>query len=161
MIAFLGTGLLGTGFVRALLAKGHKVRVWNRSIGKARVLEANGAEVFSDPSQAVHGCDRIHLALSDDGVVDAVLEQALSGLTAGAIIIDHTTTTAKGAVRRTADCAEKGFVYVHAPVFMGPANALDGTGYMLISGDQEIVQKLTPWLSPMTGSLLNLGDAIG
>ena len=30
-IAFLGTGLMGTGFVTRMLAQGHEVAVWNRS----------------------------------------------------------------------------------------------------------------------------------
>jgi len=34
-IAFLGTGLMGSGFVRRLRATGHEVNVWNRSAAKA------------------------------------------------------------------------------------------------------------------------------
>ena len=30
-IALLGTGLLGAGMVENLLAKGHAVRIWNRT----------------------------------------------------------------------------------------------------------------------------------
>jgi len=30
-IAFLGTGLMGSGFIRRLLAQGHTVHAWNRS----------------------------------------------------------------------------------------------------------------------------------
>ena len=33
-IAFLGTGLMGSGFVRRLLALGHTVHVWNRRFGR-------------------------------------------------------------------------------------------------------------------------------
>ena len=42
-IAFLGTGLMGSGFVRRLRTNGHEVNVWNRSAAKARALEADGA----------------------------------------------------------------------------------------------------------------------
>ncbi len=41
---------------------------------------------------------------------------------------------------------------------MGPPNALEGTGVMLVSGDQQLVNKLEPELSKMTGKLLNLGE---
>jgi 3-hydroxyisobutyrate dehydrogenase len=44
---------------------------------------------------------------------------------------------------------------------MGPVNALESSGYMLVSGDQQVIEKITPWLSPMTGKLLNLGDRTG
>jgi 3-hydroxyisobutyrate dehydrogenase len=79
----------------------------------------------------------------------------------GAIIIDHTTTSAEGAVERTKTWKEEGFQYIHAPVFMGPSNALDSSGNMLISGDQELIEKLTPQLSKLTGKLINLGDVPG
>jgi 3-hydroxyisobutyrate dehydrogenase len=41
---------------------------------------------------------------------------------------------------------------------MGPPNALDGTGVMLVSGDQKVVKIIEPELSKMTGKLLNLGE---
>jgi 3-hydroxyisobutyrate dehydrogenase len=161
MIAFIGTGLLGGNFTKALLAKGETVQVWNRTADKAKALEADGAKAFDDVAAAVKDAERIHITLSDDAVVDAVLEQASVGFSAGVYIIDHTTTTAKGAIKRTEKWAAKGFTYLHAPVFMGPVNALDSSGYMLVSGDQAVVAKVTPWLEQMTGKLLNFGDVTG
>ena len=38
MIAWFGTGLLGSNFVRALRKRGEEARVWNRSAEKARAL---------------------------------------------------------------------------------------------------------------------------
>ncbi len=158
MKAFLGTGLLGANFTRALLKKGEKVQVWNRTAEKAKALEAYGAKAFDRVADAVRGADRIHLTLSDDQAVDEVLERAAPGFDPHAIIVDHTTTSAPGAAKRSAYWKQKGYTYMHAPVFMGPPNALEGTGIMLISGDQEIVKKLEPELSGMTGKLWNLGE---
>ena len=157
MKAFLGTGLLGANFTRAFLKKGEKVQVWNRSAEKAKALEQYGAKAFDAVADAVKSADRIHLTLSDDQAVDEVLEKASSGFEKNAIIIDHTTTSVPGAARRSGYWKQKGFTYIHAPVFMGPPNALDGTGIMLVSGDQQVVQILEPELSGMTGKLLNLG----
>lgn len=161
MKAFLGTGLLGSNFVRAMIKKGEQVQVWNRTASKARELEKAGAKAFDQPSDAVRGAGAIHLALKDDAAVDAVLQAASVGLAPGAVIIDHTTTTKEGAIRRTDHWKEKGFVYQHAPVFMGPINALESTGFMLVSGDQAIIKELEPVLSAMTGKLLNFGTETG
>ncbi len=161
MIAFLGTGLLGGNFTRALLAKGEQVQVWNRTIEKAKTLEQYGAIVSDNPAEAVKGVNRVHIVVSDDAAVDEVLANAEPGLTPGTIIIDHTTTTVEGAIKRTEQWKAKGYTYVHVPVFMGPANALDSTGYMLISGDQAVVQQVMPWLETMTGQVLNYGDTTG
>jgi 3-hydroxyisobutyrate dehydrogenase len=79
----------------------------------------------------------------------------------GAIIIDHTTTSKDGALQRTKEWKERGFFYQHAPVFMGPANALESTGYMLVSGNEELIKQLQPQLSEMTGKLLHLGSEVG
>ena len=161
MKAFLGMGLLGSGFVRAMLQKGEPVQVWNRTATKAKALEVYGAKAFDDVQEAVQDADIIHIVLKDDASVDEVLETASKGFKNGAIIIDHTTTSAKGAIQRVAYWKAKGFTYLHAPVFMGPQNALESTGFMLVSGDQSVISKYETELSKMTGKLINFGAEEG
>jgi 3-hydroxyisobutyrate dehydrogenase len=158
MIAILGTGLLGAAFARALRGRGESVRVWNRSRDKAAPLAAVGIEVCDEPAAAIVGASRTHVVLSDDAAVDEVLARARPGT--GAWIIDHTTTSTAGAVGRTQRWREHGVTYLHAPVFMGPGNAESGTGLMLVSGDRDVVAAATPWLSGMTGSLVDLGPRV-
>ena len=119
MIAFIGTGLLGANFTRALLKKGEKVQVWNRTREKAKALEVYGASAFDQVADAVKGVNRIHIVLSDDEAVDEVLGKASVGFEPGVIIIDHTTTSSPGAARRSVYWKEKGFIYIHAPVLWG------------------------------------------
>lgn len=161
MIAYLGTGLLGSNFVRAMLRHGRQVQIWNRTASKATALEQYGAKAFQNVADAVKGAATIHLTLKDDASVDEVLAAALPGIKQGATIVDHTTTSVDGAKRRTEEWKGKGFIYQHAPVFMGPANALDSTGFMLISGDQRVIADLEPSLSQMTGKLINFGTEVG
>ena len=160
MITILGTGLLGSGFARALLRRGETVHVWNRSFDKARQLAADGAHAFEDPAEAVRGAERVHVVLADDAAVDHVLALAAGGLAAGALVVDHTTTSTAGARTRTAAWRERGITYQHAPVFMGPQNAEQATGLMLISGARDVVAALTPKLAPMTGKLVDLGPRV-
>ena len=69
-IAFFGTGLMGSGFVRRMRANGHQVNVWNRSPAKALALEADGAKAFADPAAALAG---------DSGLVKAHLAPQAGG----------------------------------------------------------------------------------
>jgi 3-hydroxyisobutyrate dehydrogenase len=161
MKAFLGMGLLGSNFTKALIKRGNEVHVWNRTHSKAAELEQYGAKAFINVADAVKGADVIHLTLKDDASVNDVLEKASVNFKPGVIIIDHTTTSKNGAIQRTIDWKQRGFTYQHAPVFMGPPNALEGSGFMLISGDQDIVRSLEPELTTMTGKLLNFGDETG
>ena len=161
MVAFLGMGLLGTNFVKAMLKKGAEVQVWNRTPDKATALETDGAKTFALPADAVRNADVIHVTLKDDASVSDVLNLAQSGFKPGAIIVDHTTTSVEGAIERTKLWKERGYTYLHAPVFMGPINALESTGFMLVSGDQSVISKLEPQLSAMTGRLINYGEETG
>jgi 3-hydroxyisobutyrate dehydrogenase len=153
MIAFFGTGLLGSGFVRALRRRGEDVRVWNRTIDKARPLAEVGARVFDDPAEAARGAERVHLSLSDDAAVDEVLARAKPT----GVIVDHTTTSATGTAAR----AQRWEKFLHAPVFMGPQNALESTGIMLASGPRARFDALEPALAAMTGRLIYLGPDPG
>src|SRR5260221_9875147 len=72
-LAVLGTGLLGSGMVENLLAKGHRVRIWNRSPDKLAPLLAKGAIAAADPAAAARGAERVHLVLAEDAAVDAVV----------------------------------------------------------------------------------------
>jgi 3-hydroxyisobutyrate dehydrogenase len=83
---------------------------------------------------------------------------ASEGFSPNVIIVDHTTTTARGAKERSLYWQEKNIHYIHAPVFMGPQSALEATGMMMVSGDQNIIQTITPELESMTGTLKNLGS---
>ena len=158
-ITFFGTGLMGTGFVRRLLANGHAVNVWNRSPAKARALMALGAVAFDDPAAALAGAERVHLSLADDATVDAVLEPLAAASPTGTWIIDHTTTAVRPTAERAVRWAARGHRFVHAPVFMAPSNCAEGTGLMLVSGAQADHDALLPALQGMTGKVAYLGAA--
>jgi 3-hydroxyisobutyrate dehydrogenase len=157
MIAYFGTGLLGASFVRAFRCRGEEVHVWNRTAAKARALESVGAVAFDNPAKAAVGASRIHLTLSDDAAVDEVLERARPGFAPRAFVVDHTTTSATGTAARAKRWAELGVAFQHAPLFMGPQQALEASGLMLASGDRARFDALAPELSKMTGKLIYLG----
>jgi 3-hydroxyisobutyrate dehydrogenase len=156
-IGFLGAGLMASGFIRRMLKTSHKVQVWNRNSEKAKALEAEGAVACPTAASAVDGVDRIHVMLSDDAAVDHVLESIQGRFPASTWIIDHTTAAPSPTADRVTRWAARGRVYLHAPVFMGPKNAEEGTGFMLISGDQEKIRTLMPDLEKMTSKIIQLG----
>jgi 3-hydroxyisobutyrate dehydrogenase len=157
-VAFLGAGLMGTGFIRRMLKNGHAVRVWNRSPEKARALEAEGAVACGAAAAAVEGVDRIHVMLSDDAAVDQVLESIREHIAADTWVIDHTTTAPSPTAERAARWAARGRVYLHAPVFMSPKNTEEGNGFMLISGDPARIAVVMPQLEQMASQVIRLGE---
>lgn len=157
MMAQLGTGLMGAAFARAARERGEDVAVWNRSPDKARALEAYGAKAFADAAHAVRGASQIHLTLADDASVDAVLEPLAEVVDKETRIIDHSTTAPTPTAERYARWAKRGIFFAHVPMFMGPKNALEHTGIMLVSGPPERVATVRPLVEPMTGKLVHVG----
>jgi 3-hydroxyisobutyrate dehydrogenase-like beta-hydroxyacid dehydrogenase len=157
-VAFLGTGLMGSGMIEALLRRGEEVTAWNRTLERARPLEKLGAALAASPAEAVRGAERVHLLLSDDAAVDGVLEQARPGLAREAFVVDHTTVSPAGTVARYRRCAEQGVTFLHAPVFMTPQNCRESTGLMLASGPGDRFERAEPFLRTMTGKVWYLGE---
>ncbi len=157
MIAFFGMGLLGSNFVRAYLRRGEEVRVWNRTVTKARALEADGAKVFADPAEAA-GARPASTSRSPTTLRWTRCSSSRGrSFAPGVVIVDHTTTSPTGTRARAERWSREGVEFQHAPVFMGPQNALESTGVMLASGDPARVERLRPALEKMTGKLVYFG----
>lgn len=158
-VAVLGTGLLGAAFVEGLLSRGgSSVTAWNRTRSKAEPLASLGARIADSPADAVRDAARVHLVLLDDDTVDAVIDALRPGLSANAIIIDHSTTQPARTAARAAALEAAGVVYLHAPVMMGPPAARNAKGMMLIAGPTAHVERVRPDLAAMTGELWHVGE---
>jgi 3-hydroxyisobutyrate dehydrogenase-like beta-hydroxyacid dehydrogenase len=157
-IAFLGTGLLGAAFAEAAAARGDTVTAWNRTADKARGLARFGVKAAATPAEAVRGVSRIHLVLRDDAVVEEVIAAARPGLSAGAILLDHTTTRPDLTAARARRLRAEGLDYLHCPVFMGPAAARQAQGSMMVAGPREFFDRVEGELARMTARLEYLGD---
>jgi len=157
-IAFLGTGLLGSGLAEAAAKRGNTVTVWNRTVEKARALEQFGVRVAATPADAVRGAERVHLVLKDDAVVDDVIAASRAGLAPNAIIVDHTTTQPALTAARAMRLNGEGVRYIHCPVFIGPASSRVQQGIVLASGPQALFDEVKDELAAMGSKLEYFGE---
>jgi 3-hydroxyisobutyrate dehydrogenase-like beta-hydroxyacid dehydrogenase len=144
--------------VRRFLKNGHQVTVWNRTEAKARTLEVDGAKVAASPAEAAASAERVHLVLSEDSVVDPLLDQIVPSLTRGAIVVDHSTTLPQATRARSERMRGRGVRFLHAPVFMSPQMASEGAGVMLISGPKAEYDEVRADFERMTGDAWYLGE---
>ena len=157
-IAFIGTGLLGSALAEAAAKRGDRVTAWNRTIEKARALRKFGVHAGDTPADAVHGAERVHLVLKDDAVVEQVVEALRPGLSADAIVVDHTTTQPARTARRAIRLNAEGVHYLHCPVFIGPAAARAGTGTILVSGPRALYDRVREPLARMAQHVEYFGE---
>lgn len=154
---YLGTGLIGEGLALAALERGERVRAWNRTADKTRSIVDAGGAAISTPEEAVAGATIVHLALTADAAVDALLDR-IADHVGDAIVVDHSTTSPEGARARVDSMNARGVRFLHCPVFMSPAACRAAQGVMLASGPREVFDAAAPWLSETTGVLLFAGE---
>ncbi|MEO5733522.1 MAG: NAD(P)-binding domain-containing protein [Rubrivivax sp.] len=62
--AFFGTGLMGSAFVRRLIANSDAVNIWNRSSATTRALETHGKKAFDDAAAELAEAEHIRLQIN-------------------------------------------------------------------------------------------------
>ena len=111
-LAFLGLGVMGYPMAGHLSRAGHQVTVFNRTAPKsAKWTEAFGGSSAATPAAAAKGAEIVLMCVGNDDDVRAVItgaDGALAGMTAGTILVDHTTASAHVAREMHAAAAAKG-----------------------------------------------------
>jgi 3-hydroxyisobutyrate dehydrogenase len=157
-IAFIGLGVMGYPMAGHLARAGHQVRVFNRSPDKARkwVAEQGGA-AFDSAAEAAHGCSALALSVGNDDDVRGVLAQALPALADGAVVVDHTTTSARLA-REAAELARRGGRwFVDAPVSGGEAGAKAGALSVMAGGEAQAFALAEPVMNAYAKAIKHIG----
>jgi 3-hydroxyisobutyrate dehydrogenase-like beta-hydroxyacid dehydrogenase len=121
-IGFIGLGNMGSAMATNLLKAGFSLRVYNRTVEKARPLLEQGATLARSPAEAVEPGGTVVTMLTDDRAVEdatlganGVLERLGDG-----IHLSMSTIAPHTARRLTGLHRERGASYVTSPVFGKP-----------------------------------------
>lgn len=145
-VAFLGLGVMGAPMARHLAAAGHQVTVYNRTPDKALAWVAlYGHRAAPTPREAAEGAEFVFMCVGNDNDVRDVVygpDGVLAGAEAGAVLVDHTTASAKVAKELAEAAAEFGVGFVDAPVSGGQAGAENGQLTIMCGAEDEAYYKL-------------------
>lgn len=159
-VAFLGLGRMGAPMASRVARSAHDLTVWNRSADRARPLAELGARVADSVGEAVAGADAVVIMVYGPEAVGEVLEPALAGATADALLI-NTSTVGPAAARDFATATRKaGLRYVDAPVSGTTQPAAEGKLTVLVGGADGDVAAARPvlelWAPPE--QILHVGE---
>ena len=141
-LAFAGLGVMGFPMAGHLARAGHQVTVFNRSPEKAvRWVETYGGRAAGSVAEAAAEADIFLLCVGADDDVRAVAGEALTTLPAGAVIVDHTTTSAVVARELGARVP-----FVDAPVSGGQAGAENGQLTVMCGAEPAVFERVRPVL---------------
>ncbi len=159
-IAFAGLGVMGAPMARHLLTAGHEVTGYNRSPEKAGAwAEANGGRAAATVGEAAEGAELLVLCVGNDADVRQVVGEALPHLASGAVIVDHTTTSATVAREMATFAAGRGMAFIDAPVSGGQAGAENGQLSVMAGGDAAALARVEPALMAYSKAVKHMGPS--
>ena len=137
-VAFIGLGVMGYPMAGHLVRAGHEVTVFNRTSSRAERWAAEyGGNAMTSPRAAAGAAEVVFSCVGDDDDVRDVLlgaEGALAGIAPGAMLVDHTTASARVAREVAAAAAERRVAFLDAPVSGGEAGAVNGQLTIMAGG---------------------------
>ena len=162
-LAFLGLGVMGGPMAAHLAKAGHPLAVFNRTPSKAEAWCAeHGGRVAATPAEAARGADFVFACVGDDPDVREVAlgeTGAFAGMGAGAVFVDHTTTSARLARELEAAAQERQLGFLDAPVSGGQAGAEQGILTVMVGGDEASFARALPLIESYARSVRRLGPA--
>ena len=151
-VGFLGVGLMGEPMARRLVHAGTPLVVWNRTPGRTRALEADGARVAGSAEEVFRRCRVVVLMLADGAAMEDVLGRgtpAFAGRVAGHTVVSTGTTSPEYSRGLDADVRAAGGCYVEAPVSGSRKPAEDGELVLLPAGEPAAVAEVVRLLRPV------------
>jgi 3-hydroxyisobutyrate dehydrogenase len=158
-VAVLGTGIMGEPMARNIARAGHAVRAWNRTLDRARPLEADGVRVCETPAEAVDGADVVVTMLTDGNAVRAVMQDAIGAMKAGAVWWQSSTVGLADTEALAKLAGEHDVAFVDAPVLGTRQPAEAGQLVVMASGPAAAVERLQPVFDAVASRVLRLGNA--
>ena len=150
-ISFIGTGLMGFPMSKNLLKKNLDLKIFSRTIEKAKPLEKFGGKVINSLSETVIESDIIFTMLTDDDAVEKVLgnKDLLKNLKPSSTVIDMSSIKPKIAIKFGKLFKENNINFLDAPVSGGTIGAEEGSLAIMVGGDQKIFDNVVDVLKIM------------
>lgn len=163
-VGCIGLGLMGHGIAKNILAAGFSVAVLaHRNRAPIDDLVARGAVEADDAAELAGSCELVLLCVPSSIEVEATVFGE-SGLLAGAhdglIVIDSTTALPESSARVMAALAEKGVVFVDAPVARTPIEAEAGKLNAMVGAEPETLEKIRPVLASFCAHVFHVGPPL-
>jgi 3-hydroxyisobutyrate dehydrogenase len=160
-IAFIGLGRMGAAMASRLLATGHSVTVYNRTLAKADPLVRAGARLARTPLEACDHADAI-ISMTADDVASRAIWLGPNGvlsanLSPKAFALECSTLSYDWVMELSAAAAGRGLRYLDVPVTGLPEAAAAGALTLLIGAADEDLQDCRPLLEVLSQRIYHFG----
>jgi len=160
-LSFIGLGVMGYPMAGHLQNAGHDVTVYNRTTAKAEKWAAEyGGSVGLTPAEAAAGADIVFMCVGNDNDLREVSmgdNGTLKGMSAGSLLVDHTTASATVAEELLAAANNLNIGFIDAPVSGGEAGAVNGKLTIMCGGSDADYARAEPVMDAYSLKTIHMG----
>jgi len=159
-IGFIGLGVMGKPMARNLLEAGYSLVVHNRSREPVQALAQAGARPAHTPAEVAREANLIITCLPDSPDVELVAlgeDGLIEGVQEGDIYVDMSTIAPTVAVEVAEALKEKGVRCLDAPISGGDVGAQEGTLSIMVGGEADVFDAVTPVLETLGQTIILCG----
>jgi L-threonate 2-dehydrogenase len=163
-IGVIGLGAMGLGMATSLRRAGFLVHVCDVRTGAAQAFAAEGGVACATPADMAAACEVIVSVVVNAAQTEAVLfgeHGAAAAMTPGSLLVMCSTIDPTWSVALEQRLAERGLLYLDAPISGGAAKAASGQMTMMTAGSAAAYVKAGSALDAMAAKVYKLGDTAG
>jgi 3-hydroxyisobutyrate dehydrogenase len=160
-VGVVGLGNMGGGMARSMLRAGQPVVVYDVRPEAASALVEVGATAAASLTELGRQVRTALVMVLNFPQVEGVLfgpDGLAAALATGSTVIVSSTISPAQARQLGARLAERGLVYIDAPVSGGAARAGEGTLTMMVGAPAEVFEANRPLLETMAANLFHCGE---
>ena len=156
-VSVLGAGLMGSPFSLRLLGEGHEVTVYNRSSDKLTHLISKGANITTNPCDAIANSKIIIMMLSGYSAITEVLFSTPIDMK-DKLFVQMGTISPNESRELFARISQLGAKYIEAPVLGSIPEALNGKLIVMVGGSLDDFNYVVPILDCLGEKPILIGD---
>jgi putative dehydrogenase len=163
-IGLVGLGAMGRGMAGSLRRAGYRVHVCDVRHEAAQAFAAEGGVACADPAEVAAQCEVVVSVVVNAAQTEEVLfgpRGAAAALRPGSLFVMCSTVDPNWSVALEARLAERGLLYLDAPISGGAAKAASGQMTMMTAGTPAAYAKAGGALEAMAAKVYKLGERAG
>ncbi|MEU5924679.1 L-threonate dehydrogenase [Streptomyces antimycoticus] len=163
-VGVVGLGAMGLGMARSLRKAGYEVGVHDLRPEVAEGFARDGGTAFASPGDLAGAVDVVVGVVVNAAQVESVLfgaDGAAARLRPGAVFVMCSTVDPGWSAELGGRLAERGVLYLDAPISGGAARAAAGELTMMTSGSAAAYAVADPVLEAMSATVYRLGEQAG
>jgi L-threonate 2-dehydrogenase len=163
-VGVIGLGAMGRGMAASLRRAGYPVHVFDVRPEAVQAFVAEGGTACATPQDMARSCELIVSVVVNAAQTEAVLfgpAGAAAVMRPGSVFVMCSTVDPNWSMALEGRLAERGLLYLDAPISGGAAKAASGEMTMMTAGRPEAYAKAGGVLEAMAAKVYRLGDRAG